>query len=264
MDTSCLRLRAHRPPLAGACGATMKSLRLIAAVAATSFVCPDGVSAAQLTVEPVLLELNAPAAAGTLTLRNDEDVEIVVQTRVFRWSQSEGTERLEPTTDVVASPPSIKLAAHADYVVRVVRTWKQPVSGEESYRVIVDQLPEARRQGQRNINFLIRQSIPVFFRAARLTRADVSWSLAFEGGRLAITATNDGDERLRIASLRLRDAAGAVVNFGNGLVGYVLGHSSMRFSAPNPPRRFGAAGAISISAETNYGPINASAPLQAR
>ena len=37
--------------------------------------------AAQLHVEPVLLELTAPAAAGVLNLRNDDDVEAVVQTR---------------------------------------------------------------------------------------------------------------------------------------------------------------------------------------
>jgi fimbrial chaperone protein len=220
--------------------------------------------AAQLRVEPVLLELNAPAAAGTLTLRNDEDIEVTVQTRVFRWSQADGNESLDATTDVVASPPAIKLAPHSDYTVRVVRTSKQPVRGEESYRVIIDQLPDGRQRGQRAINILIRQSIPVFFRAAQLTTANVSWSLAYEGGKVVVTASNSGDERVRIASLRLRDAAGSTINFGNGLVGYVLGRSSMSFTATSPPRGFGAGGPVSVTAESNNGPINAAAPLQIR
>src|ERR1700736_5594855 len=96
---------------------------------------------AQLHVEPVLLELSAPTAAGVLTLRNNDDAEIVVQTRVVRWSQSNGSDVLEPATDVVASPPFVTLAPGADYVVRVVRVSKQPVREEESYRVVVDQLP---------------------------------------------------------------------------------------------------------------------------
>ena len=50
---------------------------------------------------PVLLELNASTAAGVLTLRNNDDVETVVQTRVVRWSQSNGNDVLEPATDVV-------------------------------------------------------------------------------------------------------------------------------------------------------------------
>ena len=220
--------------------------------------------AAQLRVEPVLLELNAPAAAGSLTLRNDEDAEVVVQTRVMRWSQADGKETLEPTADVVASPPSVKLSPGADYVVRVVRVSKRPVRGEESYRVIVDQLPNVRRQQARAVNLLIRHSIPVFFRNPQLSAPNVAWSIGYEGDRLVVVAANSGDERLRIAALRLRDGAGATISFGNGLVGYALGRSSMSWIAPNHPRGFGTGGSVSITAETDKGPINAMAQLVGR
>jgi fimbrial chaperone protein len=242
----------------------MKSAKLTVIVFIACSIHAGAAFAAQLTVQPVMLELNAPAAAGTLTLRNDENVEVAVQTRVFRWSQVNWIEELETTTDVVASPPAVKLAPHSDYTVRVVRISKQPVRGEESYRIIVDQLPNARPHAQRAINILIRQSIPVFFRAVQVTRASVSWSLAYEGGKVIVSANNSGDERLRIASLRLRDASGATINFGNGLVGYVLGRSSIRFIADKFRPGFGAAGTVSITAESNNGPIHAVAPLQIR
>jgi fimbrial chaperone protein len=217
--------------------------------------------AARLQVVPILLELSAPAAAGILTLRNEEDFEVTVQTRVFRWSQADGKESLDPTTDVVASPPAVKLAPGAEYTVRVVRISKQPVQGEESYRVIVDQLPDARPAGQSAINILLRQSIPVFFRAGRVAAANVSWSLRREGGKLVVVARNDGDERLRIASLRLRDAAGATIDFGNGLVGYALGRSTMTFIVPRTPGRFAARGPVTIAAESNNGTIHAVVPM---
>jgi fimbrial chaperone protein len=238
---------------------------IIAALAVAALFGDVGSSfAAQLRVEPVLLELNAPAAAGSLTLRNDEDAEVVVQTRVLRWSQADGKETLEPTTDVVASPPTVKLAPGADYVVRVVRVSKRPVRGEESYRVIVDQLPNGRRQQARAVNLLIRHSIPVFFRNPQLSAASVSWSLGYQGDKLIIVASNSGDERLRIASLRLRDATGTTVSFGNGLVGYSLGRSSISWVAPSHPRGFGASGSVSITAETDKGPIDAMAQLPGR
>jgi len=220
--------------------------------------------AAQLRVEPVLLEMNAPAAAGTLTLRNDEDREVTIQTRVLRWSQSAGKETLEPTTDVVASPPAVTLAPGADYVVRVVRVTKQPVRGEESYRVIVDQLPRAGRQQSRSVSLLIRQSIPAFFRARELSLPAVTWSMSYDAGKLVVMASNTGDERLRIASLRLRDSSGGIVSFGNGLVGYVLGRSSMSWIAPSYPRGFANGGPISITAETDKGPTHAVAQSPAR
>jgi fimbrial chaperone protein len=237
----------------------------LAALAIAALCGSAGVSsAAQLRVEPVLLEMNAPASAGSLTLRNDEDADVVVQTRVMRWSQADGKETLEPTTDVVASPPTVKLAPGADYLVRVVRVSKRPVRGEESYRVIVDQLPNVRRQQARAVNLLIRHSIPVFFRNPQLTAANVAWSLSYDGDKLVVVASNSGDERLRISSLRLRDAAGTTISFGNGLVGYALGRSSMSWIAPSHPRGFGASGSVSIVAETDKGPINAMAQLVGR
>jgi fimbrial chaperone protein len=199
-----------------------------------------------------------------LTLRNDQDSEVTIQTRVLRWSQTAGKETLEATTDVVASPPAIALAPGADYVVRVVRVSKQPVRGEESYRVIIDQLPNARRQQARAVNLLIRQSIPVFFRGGELNPPNVSWSMGSEAGKLVLVANNTGDERMRIASLRLKDASGNTIFFGNGLVGYSLGRSSMSWIAPNNPRGFGSAGPVSITAETDKGPTRAVVQSPAR
>lgn len=217
----------------------------------------DIAHATALRVEPVLLELNAPAAAASLTLRNDEDADVEVQTRVLRWSQSEGKESLEPTTDVVASPPAVRMAPHSDYVVRVVRVSKQPIQGEESYRVIVDQLPRAGGRQRGTVNLLVRQSIPAFFRGREITRPEVSWAFRAEAGKLTVVTRNAGDERLRIANLRLKDSAGATLSFGNGLLGYVLGRSSMSWTTLKYPHGFGSGGSISVTAETDKGPTHA-------
>jgi fimbrial chaperone protein len=243
----------------------MKRLYTTALLAISLAFTAGNASATGLRVEPVLLQMDVPTAAGVFTLHNSEDVEVAVQTRVFRWSQVDGVEHLEPTTDVAASPPIVTLAPGADYTARVVRTSKAPVVGEESYRVWVDQLPDGKRQNESGINLLLRQSIPVFFRARSVSKADVSLSLRLEGGRLLIVGSNKGDERLRIASLTVTDTEGRSESFGKGLVGYVLGRSTMTFIIPHPATGFGGAGGtVSISAETNSGAIHAMAPLQIR
>jgi fimbrial chaperone protein len=220
--------------------------------------------AAQLHVEPVLLELDAPAAAAVLTLRNDDDSDVFVQTRVVRWSQSDDNEALDPTSDVVASPPSIKLAPHADYVVRIVRVSKQPVVGEESYRAIIDQIPTVRRQQARAVEVLIRQSIPVFFRGRDVTAPEVSWSVYRSSNRLIVTGANAGGEHLRVASLRLRAANGAAVSLGNGLAGYVLGGAKKTWTLPGGSSGFAAGGLVSVLANSDKGPVNAAVTLESR
>src|SRR6516225_1303331 len=83
--------------------------------------------AGSLQIEPVLIDVAAPGAASTVSLRNDGATPINAQIRIFRWSQVDGKERLEPTDDVVASPPAVTLAPKANYVARIVRVTKRPI-----------------------------------------------------------------------------------------------------------------------------------------
>ena len=212
--------------------------------------------AAALRVEPGLVEVFAPGAASILTLRNDDSANATVQIRVFKWSQANGKETLEPTTAVVASPPIVKLAPQTDYVARIVRVSKSPVQAEENYRVFVDQLPAAGGPPQQ-IKLLIRQSIPVFFSPRQDEQPALAWSIGYDGPRLVVSAKNNGDRRSRIASLTLKDAAGKTITFGNGLVGYVLGGSTMSWIAPGRPRGFGSGGSITVTALSDTGPVHA-------
>ena len=215
--------------------------------------------AGTLQVEPVLIDVTAPGAASTVTLRNEGVAPINVQIRVFRWSQVDGKEILDPTDDVVASPPAVTLTPKGNYVARVVRVSKRPVNGEESYRVLIDQLPDSNQERGNAVRLLVRYSIPVFFGAPERRNAAVAWTVAVTGSKVKVTARNQGDRRIRIASLNIRDGKGKTVSFGKGLVGYVLGNSTAGWTAP--AGGFAANGSIAVSAQSDTGPVEASASI---
>jgi fimbrial chaperone protein len=214
--------------------------------------------AASLQVAPVSIEMLAPGAASTITLRNDGPNPLNAQIRVFRWSQVNGEEKLEPTNDVVASPPIVSLAPKTDYTVRLVRVIKQPVSVGESYRVLVDELPEPKARQNRVVTLVMRYSIPVFFYPRDTAGAKLAWSVEHRGQRVYVSATNAGDRHARISALTLHDENRTTESFGNGLTGYVLGHSTMRWEAPGNFQRLGTGSSVVISAQSDSGPINAS------
>src|SRR5437899_9338654 len=110
------------------------------AVFTTLTVC-DPSWAASLQVAPVKVEVASPGAATTVKLRNEGTTPLNAQIRVFHWSQVNGEDKLEPTTDVVASPPLTRLLPKTDYTVRLVRVSKTPVGKEEAYRLFIDELP---------------------------------------------------------------------------------------------------------------------------
>jgi fimbrial chaperone protein len=216
-------------------------------------------AAGTLQVEPVLVDITAPGAASTVTLRNEGAAPIDAQIRVFKWAIVNGKEQLTPTNDVVASPPSITLTPKGQYVARIVRVSKQPVIGEESYRLLVDQVPDLAQQRNGSVNLMVRYSIPVFFGAPNKKNPAVAWSVATQGDKVTLTAHNSGDRRLRISALSLHDANGKSLSFGNGLAGYALGQSAVSWTVPR--HGFTPNGSISVKAQSDGGPIQAVAAI---
>src|SRR6266480_3035066 len=87
----------------------MRAARLAALATLLSMTFGEPLWAASLQVAPVSIEVTAPGAGATIKLHNEGTTKINTQIRVFRWVQIDGQEKLQPTDDVVASPPMARL-----------------------------------------------------------------------------------------------------------------------------------------------------------
>lgn len=226
-------------------------------IAAAGFLASANVAqSASLRAAPARVDLVAPDSAATLNLRNEDTKPLNVQIRVFRWSQSGGEDSLEPTADVVASPPLTTLAPGADYVVRVVRVATTPVESEESYRLLVDELPDDSRRVPGAVTVVVRYSIPVFIVSRDAEPPAVSWTAAPSTGGIELTAKNSGARHLRISDLKLMDGAKTIAA-KNGLVGYVLPGAVARWLIPRVKGGATSHRSISLAAKGDSGAINA-------
>ena len=218
--------------------------------------------AASLQIAPVSLEIPAPGAAAAVSLRNESTQPLAAQVRVFKWTQVNGEERLEPTSEVVASPPSVSLAPRANYALRIVRTNRTPVTTAESFRILIDELPDPNRQKSGAVTLVLRYSVPVFFVSPDNSGPQIEWAVEKRGSRVVIVARNLGNRHLRLAMLKLRDSKGTLVSFGNGLTGYVLARSTMQWTALGRTSGFGPGSSVAITAQSDLGPVNASASVK--
>ena len=236
----------------------MWRLTTIARIVAAGFMAlaATGAGAASLQVSPVTVDIPPPGAAAAVTLRNTGSRPLSAQIRVVRWTQEGGADRFTPATEVVASPPAATMGPGQDYAVRIIRLDKTPVAKETAYRLLVDELPDPAAQTNGAVALVVRYSIPVFFNGPEAAQPRLAWSIDRRGGRLTAVARNDGGRRLRIAKLRVKDG-GRVVSVGDGLAGYVLAGATMRFVAPAGAP--GVGGRAAISAETDLGPLDATA-----
>ncbi len=208
--------------------------------------------AAALRVSPILIE-GADQANTTITLRNQEARTLNAQVRVFRWSQHDGREDLEPTDDVVASPPIVSIAPREEYVVRLQRTTGQQPVAEEAYRVVVDELPNPDRQRNGTVAVVLRYIVPAFFFPADASQPRLRWSISHREGHAVIVAENTGDKRIQLINLGIK-VGGRTALIGKGLAGYVLGHSAREW--PLAAKLSGVRGGAVVAA-SDHGPINA-------
>ncbi|MGJ0508162.1 MAG: fimbrial biogenesis chaperone [Methylocystis sp.] len=205
--------------------------------------------AGSLNVSPTKLEVFSPQQAAALTLRNMGERPITGQVRVFAWRQEDGEDILEPTEAVVVSPPMIDVHPGADYTIRVVRAASTPVAGEEAYRLVIDEVPDAVARRNGVIAVAIRYVIPLFFDSPEAEQARLAWSLSHVKGKTFLMARNDGDRRAQ-----LRDVSFGGKPIARGLAGYVLGHSESSWEL-----RGKTSADHSVKAVTENGPISGAA-----
>jgi fimbrial chaperone protein len=222
-----------------------------------------GQSQAQsLRVSPVTIEQPASERSVVFNVGNAGSKPLQIQARVFRWSQQGGRDVLEKTADVAVSPPVLSLNENGEGIVRLVRVANTPVTGEETYRILFDELPSREKLQGMGVKLLIRQSIPVFFYGLDRQPGSLTWQTRREGGKTVLEARNQGQKRIRLSKMTVTDAAARQLVSIEGLAGYVLGGQTFAWELPaGEAGRAPDGQALNIEAQTDDGPIKASAAL---
>lgn len=218
--------------------------------------------AATLQISPVMVDLPAEANATGITLKNPGERPLFGQVRVFRWDQANGEDTLTPTQELVASPPLIQIAAHADQLVRLVRTMPAPTAAEQGYRVLIDELPEPDTAPTSGVTIRLRYSVPVFVEPAVDTgQPRLSWHLSRDAQHWTLRVDNAGGKRAQIAAVQLIDHAGNAYPINKGLLGYALAGRERHWQVTLPDN-VAQSGPLKVRAAVNSLPAEAAVAVE--
>ncbi|MBT0721206.1 molecular chaperone [Rosenbergiella collisarenosi] len=230
----------------------MKIIRLLALFITIFCVGKSNAAGNALLVWPILQTIEADQSGSALWLENRGDSDIHLQVRIFSWQQRGSQDHYADQTEVVASPPFIDIPPRQKQLVRLIRTGAVPRSGEQAYRIILDQLPPSSASSPKDsagLQLQMRYVLPLFTYAqgvwtqprtdkprdaATATTPALSWSVARQT-QPQLTITNHGQVHARLtdvffAKQPILDGSAVVVN--KGLLGYVLAGQSMTFPLP--------------------------------
>lgn len=203
-------------------------------------------AAGSLLIWPVDPVMEAEARAVALWLENRGDQPLLLQLRVFAWTQQQGENRQDRQNEVVGTPPMIEIAPGGRQLVRLTRLAAVPAGQERAYRVIVDEIPRAApgsTPAGAGVQFQMRYSIPLFVygEGLRPLRAQdkpdapplpLVWRTVEQDGVRYLEVQNQGSLHARLTAAELR-RGNVRVGMAEGLLGYVLAGATMRWRLPD-------------------------------
>jgi fimbrial chaperone protein len=201
-----------------------KVLVLLASVLATA--AAPGAFAGTFSVSPVRIFMEARERATGVTVVNEGDTPIVMQAEVFQWKQKpDGTDDLVPTQDLVLAPPILKLAPGARQVVRLANLRAVPEGDQQTYRLIVREVPEALAPAQVGVQIQVALafSLPVFITPPGAKRALNCNAQRLNPTTVVATCENQGAAYAQPANVTLSTAAGGTTLVSSDIrAGYIL------------------------------------------
>jgi fimbrial chaperone protein len=214
-------------------------------------------NASTFNISPIRAQLSASHPTEALTIVNADENPVVVQVRVVSWSQKSGSEQLEDTHELLATPPVLQLAANGQQVIRVALRRAPDATQELTYRVIFEEVPQAAPKDFIGLRVALRLSIPIFVAPAQgKANPQVAWeSRWLPNGQLELAATNNGNGHLQITDFEAQ-FPGSLMPLRGVTSKYVLPGSRMSWTL-TPPADATRQGAIPIRGHSDQGDFSA-------
>jgi len=187
--------------------------------------------AGTFTISPLRVDFADDTSMAVLTVRNEDATPVVVQTQGLVWSQEAGQDALTPSRDLLISPAVFTLQPGGSQLVRVaLRRNVDPVR-ELTYRVLLQEVPQAASPNFNGLQVVLRLSVPVFVEPLAPATPQVAWVAARGGdGKLSLSARNDGSAHARIHGFSVKTADGAITVLDQPELAYVLPGSSRHWT----------------------------------
>lgn len=224
-------------------------------IAAVLAFAPAAAHAGDLEIGPIRVQMIGPERTATLTIRNVDTTPVSIQIRTVDWTQPDGSDFYLPSSLLMVSPPLVTLAPGESQVIRLVIENLPDAPTERAFRLIVDELPPTSNDLPTGVVTTLRILVPVFVTPSTESRSSLRWEAKHEDGQLTVTAVNTGASRERLINLRVATGGRPI---GDALEGYVLSGGRRSWTIDTGGAL---AGGLTVSAEGEYGTVEANVPV---
>lgn len=224
-------------------------MRFLALVALLTAFVPGGVFAGGLQVSPTRLDVPVDRRSTAVVVRNTGGAPVLLHAESMQWSQTEGQDQYEPSTDLIVSPPVFTLEPGASQTVRVGLRDRKPPSEQRAYRVFIQEVPPAAVVAPQELKVVLRIGVPALVTPESAKPAHPTWLLACESGDVPeLRITNDGGRVVRFDTITLESPNATVAEHAI----YVLAGQTRTLKLAGLPRSAGNVELQALAGEDSY------------
>jgi fimbrial chaperone protein len=164
--------------------------------------------AGRFSVAPIRVDFGAGLRIGAVTVTSEDDHPLVFKNSPSVWTQNaDGGDVYTPTTDLVVTPPLLRVEAGEPRIVRI-GTLRDPGEVERSYRVFLEeQAPANPEGGGATIAVVIKFGVPVFVAPRSERVAGTTEIVERKPGRITLQVKNTGNVHFNVEAITANGAA---------------------------------------------------------
>jgi fimbrial chaperone protein len=165
-------------------------------------------------VIPILLEFDQKTRSGVITLYNEGENKVSLQINSMTWTQdSAGKDQYQDDAELIFFPRLLTIEPGKSQVLRV-GLQIPATSVEKTYRLFIEEIPEARKADQgATIAIALRFGVPIYAAPLKSEPRGEFVAAVQEKGKVSTIIKNSGNVRFRIQTVQLvgKDANGGEV-----------------------------------------------------
>jgi fimbrial chaperone protein len=212
------------------------------------------IQAGSYMVKPVRIELSARQLRSTMQIQNVGDDPITIQAHIVAWNAKGAEEILSDNDDILLNPPIFTVPVGHTQYLRLGLRHSPKGAMEETYRLILEQVPGPPKPGFMGINTLLKISVPIFVKP-RVPAPQLAWTLErVSGGDLRLSVENHGNAHVQIRKFAVTVGGAETASFAEDAATYVLPNARKEWLIHN--QTLAAAGQLLLLGETDNGDLH--------
>ncbi len=209
--------------------------------------------AGNFAVNPVRVELSIRQLHSTLRIANGDEEKVTVQVHAVSWGKGGNDESLEDTNDVIVNPPIFTISPHQTQLIRLGLREFKASSAEQSYRLILEEVPPPLKPDFNGLRTLLRISIPIFVAPPQPAQPLLLWQVRSSPDGPILSVQNHGTGHIQLKQIAVSRAPGGQPIFTGLHAVYVLpgGQTEWHMNGVET-----GSGELLVRAVTDHGPVS--------